>query len=461
MVHVSIRTAILCIVEYVITHVATMKPAKTACAHNKFAPRNQSILVRFKPLFNLILNRYTSRLLKLILAAQLAIALAIGLVAIIYAQPVKSPKEHGQKADKKYVPPLWIQNMANQRKFEPCRSAPERMVCIPGGIYVRGSEQYAQDNKEYRRAESPRNYVILDTYYVDQYEVTNAQYRACMDAGYCRKPAIWVSKGSAFWKRFRTPDRPFVRATWFMSRDYCRWMGKRLLSEAEWEAAARGPSGDTYPWGNDPPDCTKANYRAHPPHTSYPRPSSIMRFCPPPDSPSREMLRASQDQTWNVGITPPFRGIYDMAGNGYEWVNDAYDPHAYAGCNQPNSPHCNYINPHGPCKWDQDRCSVLRSVVWEWRRVCVEPPKHPKKRWQKCTQWQWKRISVHLPKPRRFYYSKHILKGGSWWWYSDHLRGASRRPENPNSGTHRLSIRCGSSKPEIKTLPPKKHRSKK
>ncbi|MEM1008785.1 MAG: formylglycine-generating enzyme family protein, partial [Myxococcota bacterium] len=302
-----------------------------------------------------------------------------------------------------------------------CGSFSPEMACIPKGVYIQGSNRHQQHSKAKFRAESPRHRVWLFTFYVDRKEVTNTEYIACMNAGHCRPPSYWARKGGSMWKRFRTAQRPFVRATWYLARDYCAYRGKRLLTEAEWEAAARGPKGFTYPWGNQAPQCKWANYRVFPPHTSYPS-YAKMRFCPPPFTNTSLLLKHGQDQTWPVGRAPAFRGIHDMAGNGYEWVQDFYDPHAYACAKPP----CQRRDPKGPCAGQANRknhCVQKESSRWTWRRIRNAQGKRI-----------WKRVQIRFRRPRRAIYRKHILKGGSWWWYADHMRAAFRRPEKPYTG---------------------------
>jgi len=344
-------------------------------------------------------------------------------------------------------------------KHKKCQKHAKEMVCIPGGSYFRGSNRNKHSKWPKFRAESPRHKVTLSTFYVDKYEITNAQYLECMKAGHCNPPVYWVREYNfAFMKRFRSPKQPFVRATWYMARDYCRWAGKRLLTEAEWEAAARGPKGTTYPWGNSPPDCTKANYRHFPPHTSYPRPFSIMRWCPHPNDKSKRkrFYKYGKDTLWDVDTTKPYRGIYHMAGNGYEWVQDVYNPNAYAGCDDPKSPHCKRVNPSGPCPKGKSKCTVRTKKLWLWKRYRVKVKRKIRGRLRTRYVTRYKRELRILRRPRRILYHKHILKGGSWWWYADRMRGASRRASAAFTGTHRLSIRCGSSKPFPKAKPPKK-----
>lgn len=369
----------------------------------------------------------------------------------------QSPTSHAQDG-----PPAWLVALAKKRTFKPCaKKLPKNMVCIPGGMYVRGSQRNAQHGWWRMRAESPRHYVILDTFYIDKYEVTHARYRACVKAGYC-KPSV-LNCARRRWKRFCAADAAFVSATWWMARDYCKWAGKRLLSEAEWEAAARGPKGTTYPWGNSPPTCAKANYRIAPVNKGYPRPQRVMKFCPSPAQKGKpyvrkedgvSFVRIGHDTMWKVGSTPPNPfGVYDMAGNGYEWVQDYYDPHAYAGCDGSDRKACDHINPRGPCDGKGNRCVVRRRTVWTWRRKRIRTWKTTKKgRRRRGTRRVWVRRKLRRKRPKRMVYKDRILKGGSWWWYPDRLRSAYRRGNRPTTGIHRLSIRCGSTSPNIQPL---------
>ncbi|MCB9638960.1 MAG: formylglycine-generating enzyme family protein [Myxococcales bacterium] len=338
--------------------------------------------------------------------------------------------------------------------FLPCKTAPKGMLCIPGGVYIQGSNRNAHHPNVRMRAEAPRHRVTLQTFYIDKTEVTNEDYLKCMKDGWCQPPRYWANPRGTMWPRFRTNKRPFVRATWDMAVEYCTYIGKRLLTEAEWEAAARGPKGDTYPWGNQPPRCEYANYRVEPPHTSYPA-YRKMRFCPKPSAKDRTPVKIGQDQTWPVASTPPFRGIYDMAGNGYEWVQDFYDQDAYA-CD-PNEPQsCEKIAPKGPCDGKGKVCVVHRDVVWGWKSKREKVQKDGKMVWKT----RWYRVKRKLSKKRRFVFRKRILKGGSWWWFADHLRAAWRRPDGPYTGSHRLSIRCGSSITELTRKKPRDIRLK-
>jgi len=204
------------------------------------------------------------------------------------------------------------------------------MVYVPAGEFLMGSEdEDAFDD------EKPEHTVYLDAYWIYQTEVTNAQYRQCVDEGECDVPSNV--------DQFNNPDlddHPVVYVSWFDADAYCQWAGGRLPTEAEWEKAARGTDGRKFPWGDTGVTGEKANYCDV--NCEY------------------EWLDESQDdgykRTAPVGSYPdgasPY-GALDMAGNVWEWVGDWYDEDYYS-----QSPS---INPQGP---DSGEYRVLRGGSW-------------------------------------------------------------------------------------------------
>jgi formylglycine-generating enzyme required for sulfatase activity len=173
-----------------------------------------------------------------------------------------------------------------------------------------------------QRHESPRRRVHLDAFYMDRYEVTNTLFGRFVAATGHRTAAEadgasamwryqngkweWVAKvAGAAWRTpsgpgsVAVPQDPVVHVSWYDATAYCRWAGKRLPSEAEWEKAARGEDGRRYPWGN--------TWQA--------------------------VAHVGGSTTIPVGSLPagasPY-GIHDMAGNVWEWVADWYDAHYYS-----------------------------------------------------------------------------------------------------------------------------------
>ena len=179
------------------------------------------------------------------------------------------------------------------------------MVLIPAGNFQMGSD--ARDD------EKPVHTVYVNAFYMDKYEVTNAQFKAFVDANpQWQKNNIPDKYSDSFypyldhWTGNSYPsgrgNHPVISVSWYAAMAYAQWAGKRLPTEAEWEKAARGGLvGKKYPWGNEI-DSSKANYDAN-------------RFV----------------DTIPVGrYAPNGYGLYDMAGNVSEWCLDKFDVDFYA-----------------------------------------------------------------------------------------------------------------------------------
>src|SRR5207247_138126 len=91
----------------------------------------------------------------------------------------------------------------------------------------------------------PMHRTHLSSYWIDKYEVTNAQYRLCVQSGVCLPP-----KDRQIFDNAELAQYPVTNVTWAQARTFCQWRGRRLPTEAEWEKAARGTDGRRYPWGN-------------------------------------------------------------------------------------------------------------------------------------------------------------------------------------------------------------------
>jgi len=181
------------------------------------------------------------------------------------------------------------------------------MVIVPAGSFTMGSDTGPHD-------ERPAHEIHLGAFAIDRTPVTNAQFAVFLNA---RGPINAQGErlfdvGDPDARIHRRGDRwaaelgfeahPVVEVSWLGARDYCAWQGKRLPTEAEWEKAARGTDGRRYPWGESPPDRTRAQFNA------------------------------GWNQTVAVGSFPhgasPY-GVLDLAGNVWEWVSSAYRPYPY------------------------------------------------------------------------------------------------------------------------------------
>jgi formylglycine-generating enzyme required for sulfatase activity len=174
------------------------------------------------------------------------------------------------------------------------RSPFHDMVLIPAGTFIMGYDKRWPD-------EGPSHTVNLGDYYIDKYEVTNAQYAEFVNATH-RKPPF-------YWRTGRYPPEkarhPVVMVSWHDATEYCQWAGKRLPTEEEWEKAARGTDGRIFPWGNTF-DINRAN------------------------TPQRWKALDQPGDTMPVGSFPQGKspyGLYDMAGNVWEWTESWYLPH--------------------------------------------------------------------------------------------------------------------------------------
>ena len=221
------------------------------------------------------------------------------------------------------------------------------MILISAGLFPMGVPKWARDGG---RDEYPNHEVELKAYYLDKYEVTNGRYLEFIEGTGHRPPKHATDATKNLWHGGLMPESianlPVVNVDWFDAQTYCQWAGKRLPTEAEWEKGGKGTDDRRFPWGDVEPTHKHLNF----------------------------------NQTWRgestlvpVGIyeagKSPY-GLYDMAGNVWEWVADWYDMEYYG-----KSPR---KNPSGP-KHGTRR--VLRSSGWQvetpqvrvFTRVAADP----------------------------------------------------------------------------------------
>ena len=172
----------------------------------------------------------------------------------------------------------------------------EEMVVIPPGPFVRGTNDGGFD-------EQPQRTIFLDAFSIDRYEVTNHQYLQFVTATGHRKPGL-PSRYAKSGSKVRGVNQPAVYVSWEDAAEYCRWKGKRLPSEAEWEKAMRGSDGRLWPWGNDEQ----------------------------PHSANWARVQDGHEVSARVGTfatdKSPY-GVMDGAGNVIEWVADWYNETYY------------------------------------------------------------------------------------------------------------------------------------
>ena len=205
-----------------------------------------------------------------------------------------------------------------------------RMVFIPESEFVMGSTDL---EAEAEGIEKPAHTVRLSAYWIDQTEVTNAMFRRFTGitghqtwaerAGssfYYQKGDTKLREGKGYdWRHPWGPssnldgrdDYPVVHVSWPDASAYCAWAGRRLPIEAEWELAARGTDGRRYPWGNMLPSSSLLNY-------------------------NYEIGDAARVASFPVGASP--YGLFDLAGNAWEWLGDWYDETYYAHSPMDNPP---------------------------------------------------------------------------------------------------------------------------
>ena len=194
------------------------------------------------------------------------------------------------------------------------------MAFVPAGEFEMGSDSGGSNEK-------PAHTVSLDSFWIDQTEVTNKMYALCVSAGNCELPkALSSYSRSSYFGHGDFENYPVIYVDWDMANAYCTWAGRRLPTEAEWEKAARGTTGYRYPWGNEM-KCDNANGMS----------------CKGETTPVGQYV---------LGKSP--YGVFDMAGNVMEWVADWYSDTYYN-----SSPH---ENPLGPLSGTYH---VLRGGSWK------------------------------------------------------------------------------------------------
>lgn len=276
--------------------------------------------------------------------------------AIVFTSTATKPPAPSKTPTKVVTPTASLTPTVTPYPIEIVDSKGITMRLVPAGEFIMGSENFSDDEK-------PVHQVYLDAYYMDIYEVTNAAYKACVTAGACDPPQETSSRThSSYYGNSKFDDYPVIFVDWNQADAYCAWRDASLPTEAQWEKAARGDDGRTYPWGEEI-SCSQANY------------FDGSKYC---------VGNTTEIGSYESGKSP--YGMYDMAGNVWEWVNDWYDSYYYAS--SPSS------NPLGP-------------VSGQYR----------------------------------------VLRGGSWGGFDNYVRSAYRDGYSPVSFNDNVGFRCARSLP--------------
>ncbi len=229
--------------------------------------------------------------------ALLLIVCALLLLSACQTGPMPVPGEVGQ-------PPIKV---VPSDEVAPPQEATglSEMLTIPAGALFLGCDPAHNNSLSCLSDQLPSQLVELPEFKIDKTEVTNAQYAECVQATACTDPSSASSETREhYYDDPQFADFPVVNVSWKQAEAYCAWAGKRLPTEAEWEKAARGAEKpNTFPWGDESPDCAITNAR------------------------QATSLDNCTDDTQPVGRYPggasPY-GVLDMAGNVWEWTASRY-----------------------------------------------------------------------------------------------------------------------------------------
>jgi formylglycine-generating enzyme required for sulfatase activity len=214
----------------------------------------------------------------------------------------------------------------------------DNWVVVPAGKFRMGAQKKDKSAANYDAEafdqEAPVHEVVLKKFCIGRYPVTVQEFGEFINDGGYQMEKYWTGGGFGEFtepenwaEQQRYPNRPVVNVSWFEASAYCAWKGGRLPTEAEWERAARGPSGSRYPWGNEPPlDSARANYEG-------------------------EIVHATP-----VGVYPKgnsTEGLCDMLGNVDEWCSDWF---------------ASYESPAGS---SDEKYKVLRGGSWSSNSLLV------------------------------------------------------------------------------------------
>ena len=299
------------------------------------------------------------------------------------------PRRHrqGLQADEamrrlKAIPrwlPLWALIILGLHQAAGATPILDDMVLVPAGEFTMG----ASADQGGLPDEQPMRLVYLGAFWIDRYEVTNAAYLQFVEATNYQAPANAAGR-LTLWEQNRPlpgiEQHPVVNVSWLDAVAFCRWANKRLPTEAEWEKAARGTDGRTYPWGSEwsTDKGNSASYWA----------GKTVEFADSTEWEAfwlkglgAELSKArglrGEILTIAVGSFPagasPY-GALDMAGNAAEWVQDWYNPNDYrtAALTNPQGPERGAIKGMRGGSWLKPAIS-LRTTDRDWGTMDSRP----------------------------------------------------------------------------------------
>lgn len=206
------------------------------------------------------------------------------------------------------------------------------LIAIPQGVLRLGTPQGEQGDAD----EKPQHDVTMYPYSIERFEVTNVQYQACVAARACPPPtSVGSFTRTSYFANPAFAEYPVVNVTWFGADAYCKWTGRRLPNEAEWERAARGVDNWRYTFTNKLGMPFEWNAIYH---------GSPLSFCEV-NCPLQNFWGSVNDGFADTAPIGTFgydsskgMGVQDMGGNVSEWVSNWYDPNAYTDGNDVNGP---------------------------------------------------------------------------------------------------------------------------
>jgi len=208
------------------------------------------------------------------------------------------------------------------------------LVYVPAGDFTMGFDRGS------RKDMAPGHSVTLDSFWIDKTEVTNAQYAMCVSAKACDEPEDKTSHNRVkYYNGEQYANFPVVNISWNDAADYCKWAGRTLPTEAQWEKAARGTDARVYPWGDKMPSTSLTNF-------NNPLGDTVM-----------------------TGSYPDGASLYgalDMAGNVREWTADWYDETYYKTSpkENPQGPDFGYKRTVRGGSWGDDMSNIRVFIRW-------------------------------------------------------------------------------------------------